>query len=243
LSLFLLLRFFDRDGELCVHFKTIVLIALAPTLFRIHARPRRRTFPRLDNPRIGDDMPATVLAEAGFGLPKLYWEASPNFSPTVYKNEPSLIVIHDCEGSYHGSVSWFASLRSHVSAHFVVSEDGSEVTQTVPLSKKAWAQCFYNAYRGAPAISIEMGGYESKGFGPAEWAMVARMTGYFCHRYKIPVQASKGDRPGIARHYDLGIKGGGHKDPTLDSTTWANFLAAVSAQLTQGGFPAEWGRA
>jgi hypothetical protein len=188
-------------------------------------------------------MPALVLAAAAFGLPKLYWDASPNFSPTVFRADPSLIVIHDCEGGYSGSVAWFGELRSHVSAHFVVSEDGSEVMQTVALSRKAWHACACNTFKGAPSISIEMGGFEAKGFGAAEWAMVARMTAYFCHRYKIPVQASKGDRPGIARHLDLGLRGGGHKDPTLDAATWSHFLGLVAAQLAKGGFPTDWGRA
>lgn len=183
-----------------------------------------------------------LLAEAARGLPRLYFDQSPNFSPTIYRTDPSLIVIHDCEGSYKGSVKWFGALRSHVSAHFVVSEDGSEMTQCVPLTKKAWHACFYNAFRGAPSLSIELGGYEAKGFGPAEWQSVARVTALFCHRFKIPVQASRGDRPGIARHYDLGIKGGGHRDPTLDTVTWAKFLMSVAGELKKGDFPDSWGR-
>jgi N-acetyl-anhydromuramyl-L-alanine amidase AmpD len=185
----------------------------------------------------------TLLASPTHGLPALYWEPSPNVSPTIYHLDPSLIVIHDCEGGYAGSVSWFAQLRSHVSAHFVVNEDGTEVTQCVRLAQKAWAQCFFNAFKGAPAISIEMGGYESKGFGEAEWSMVARMTAYFAQRFKIPVAASKGDRPGIARHFDLGLRGGGHKDPTMDAAKWNWFLGLVAAEVAKGGFPPDWARA
>ena len=184
-----------------------------------------------------------LLAEAANGLPRLYWQPSPNYSQAVYSRAPSLIVIHDCEGGYKGSVNWFGALRSHVSAHFVVSEDGSEMTQCVPLGKKAWHACFYNAFRGAPSLSIEMGGYEAKGFGDAEWRSVARVTALFCQRYKIPVQASKGDRPGIARHFDLGMKGGGHHDPTMDAATWSRFLKMVADELANGDFPASWARA
>ena len=90
--------------------------------------------------------------------------------------------------------------------------------------------------------AIELGGYEAKGFGPAEWQTVARVTALFCRRFKIPVQASRGDRPGIARHYDLGIRGGGHHDPTLSTVTWAKFLMSVAGELKKGDFPDSWGR-
>jgi hypothetical protein len=204
--------------------------------------PHRLTIVEYDFANIEDHIMRTLLAAAAHGLPTLYFEPSPNVSGALYKADPSLIVIHDCEGSYQGSVGWFASLQSHVSAHFVVSEDGSEVTQCVRIKQKAWAQCAFNTFRGAPAISIEISGAEAKGFGEKEWGMVARMTACFCRRYKIPVVASKGYAPGITRHFDLGLRGGGHKDPTMDQTKWNWFLGLVAQEFAKGDFPDAWGR-
>ena len=60
-------------------------------------------------------------------LPKLKFVQSPNFSNRSVPVD--LIVVHDCEGSYAGSVSWFSQAQSQVSAHYVLKEDGSEATQ------------------------------------------------------------------------------------------------------------------
>ncbi len=48
-----------------------------------------------------------------------------------------MIVIHTCEGSYSGCVSWLRQRRSGVSAHYVVNTDG-EVSQLVDENRKAW---------------------------------------------------------------------------------------------------------
>ena len=56
-------------------------------------------------------------------LPALAWTASPNYSSRGGQRV-RLIVVHDCEGSFAGSVSWFAMAKSQVSAHIVLSEDG-----------------------------------------------------------------------------------------------------------------------
>ena len=39
-------------------------------------------------------------------LPALFWRPSPNFS-TRGGARVDLIVLHDCEGGYEGSVRWF----------------------------------------------------------------------------------------------------------------------------------------
>jgi len=180
----------------------------------------------------------TVLAAAANGLPQLIWRPSPNFS--IRTRKINQVVIHDTEGSCHSAVSWFGLTRSGVSSHFVLSEDGTQAIQMVPLSKKAWHACAANSF----SIGIEMAGFESKGFLESEWEAVARMTAYLCHRYGIPVQWARGvGRAGIARHYDLGIAGGGHKDPTLDSSKWQWFLGLVAKQASIGGWPDQpWGR-
>ena len=66
-------------------------------------------------------------------LPALLWKPSPNFS-NRRGTRVDLIVLHDCEGGYEGSIEWFAMSRSNVSAHLVVREDGNEATQMVDLA-------------------------------------------------------------------------------------------------------------
>ena len=53
----------------------------------------------------------------------------------------TMIVVHDCEGNYDGSIGWFAMPRSRVSAHIVLSDDGTEATQMIAWRDKAWAVC------------------------------------------------------------------------------------------------------
>jgi N-acetyl-anhydromuramyl-L-alanine amidase AmpD len=52
-----------------------------------------------------------------------------------------VIVLHDCEGGYEGSIRWFELSRSNVSAHYVVREDGGEATQMVDLADSACHAC------------------------------------------------------------------------------------------------------
>ncbi len=68
------------------------------------------------------------------------WRASPNYSsrPSGTSGEPSMIIVHTCEGSYSGCWGWLSNSSSGVSAHYVVSNDGSEVSQLVYETKKAW---------------------------------------------------------------------------------------------------------
>lgn len=167
------------------------------------------------------------------GLPALYWDASPNFSSRIVREVPNLIVIHDTEGGYAGTRNWFEMFKSHVSAHIVLSEDGTQATQMVPFGKKAWHACYFNG----KSIGIEMAGFESKGFSEAEWQATANIVAYLCVRFNIPVQASKGSA-GIARHYDLGKLGGGHTDPCTDVNKFTWFLGLVAKAVALN--KAEW---
>jgi N-acetyl-anhydromuramyl-L-alanine amidase AmpD len=69
-------------------------------------------------------------------LPPLLWRPSPNFSGRR-GTHVDLIVLHDCEGRYEGSIRWFEGGRSNVSAHYVVREDDGEVIQMVHLPDSA----------------------------------------------------------------------------------------------------------
>ncbi|MET0405511.1 MAG: N-acetylmuramoyl-L-alanine amidase [Cystobacter sp.] len=68
------------------------------------------------------------------------WRASPNFNarPTGSGGGVQMIVIHTCEGSYASCWSWLANTASGVSAHYVVNESGSEISQLVRESSRGW---------------------------------------------------------------------------------------------------------
>lgn len=171
-------------------------------------------------------------------LPALKWAASPNFSHRL-GSRVDLIVIHDTEGGYSGAVGWFANAHSGVSAHFVLKEDGSEATQMVAVADKAWHACAFNSR----SIGLEMAGFAKAGYGEAEWTAAARVVAHLLHAHQIPVQwARHGVGPGFCSHFDLGQAGGGHCDPTTDSTVWASFVDRVEAEAKKADFPLSWGR-
>ncbi|MFZ5444494.1 MAG: N-acetylmuramoyl-L-alanine amidase [Myxococcota bacterium] len=65
------------------------------------------------------------------------WRPSPNFSSRGGAR-PQLVVIHTCEGAYSGCWGWLTNTAAQASAHYVVNSTGSEVSQLVRESDKAW---------------------------------------------------------------------------------------------------------
>lgn len=169
-------------------------------------------------------------------LPTLLWRPSPNFS-SRRGVRVDLIVLHDCEGGYAGSIRWFETSQSNVSAHYVVREDGCEATQMVDLADNAWHACAYNRR----SVGVEMGGFASHGFDSALLATTARMVAYFCYHLQIPVRhARAGVGPGIASHNDLGATGGGHHDPSDDPIFMERFVGLADDAHRKGHFPDVW---
>ncbi len=88
--------------------------------------------------------------EAKFALPKMQafaagpdyaasiWRPSPNYNARPAGTNVSMIVIHTCEGGYSGCWGWLANSASGVSAHYVVNESGTEISQLVRESSRAW---------------------------------------------------------------------------------------------------------
>jgi hypothetical protein len=166
-------------------------------------------------------------------LPTLLWRPSPNFS-SRRGMRVDLIILHDCEGGYEGSIRWFEVSRSNVSAHYVVREDGGEVTQMVDLADDAWHACTFNRR----SVGVEMSSFASRGFDAPLLASAARMFAYLCIHVQIPVRhARAGVGPGIAAHNDLGAAGGGHHDPSDDPLSWRNSLAWSTASTARAIFP------
>jgi N-acetyl-anhydromuramyl-L-alanine amidase AmpD len=120
----------------------------------------------------------TVVDQAG-----AIWRASPNFNarPAGEIGRIAMVIIHSCEGSYTGCWSWLANPDSRVSAHYVVREDGSEITQLVREADRGWHigstyNCALNqnfdCWRNGQSnnhftIGIEHAGYASQTFWPA----------------------------------------------------------------------------
>jgi hypothetical protein len=166
-------------------------------------------------------------------LPPIKWTSSPNFSSRGGQ-KVRLIVAHDCEGSYAGSIAWFAMAKSRVSAHLVLKEDGSEATQMVAWGNKAWHACNFNSF----SEGIEAAGFEAKGFDAAEWDALAALVAWRLHANGLPCQEAgpANDWTGFTEHANLGAAGGGHHDITEDPNVWAAFVARVRVAYAKG-FP------
>lgn len=132
------------------------------------------------------------------------WHGSPNFN---YRQPgdggvPQMIIIHTCEGNYTGCWSWLANPASQVSAHYVVDEDGGEITQLVREANRAWHigatyNCALNDrvlcnLNGVQAnhftIGVEHAGYADR---PDPWpetqiAASARLVCDITKRWSIP---------------------------------------------------------
>jgi N-acetyl-anhydromuramyl-L-alanine amidase AmpD len=169
-------------------------------------------------------------------LPTLLWKPSLNFSSRC-GTRVDLIVLHDCEGGYEGSIRWFEMSGSKVSAHYVVRQDGDEATQMVDLADNAWHACAFNRR----SVGVEMSGFASRGFEAPLIATTARMFAYLCHHLQIPVRhARAGVGPGITSHNDLGAAGGGHHDPSDDPVFMEKFVSMVDDEHRKGHFPDVW---
>lgn len=84
------------------------------------------------------DVPEDNLRSGG-DHPYVRYRGSPNNSarPSGSAGRVSAVIIHTCEGSYTGCWSWLSNTRSGASAHYVVNDNGSEITQLVRENCKA----------------------------------------------------------------------------------------------------------
>jgi hypothetical protein len=158
-------------------------------------------------------------------MPRVLQTPTPNYSPAPIKHD--LLILHMMEGGYAGSVAWLTQRAARASAHLCMSEDGSEISQLVPLSMKAWAECAFNG-RG---ISLEIPGFTAQGIPDERWRAVALVFGWLSLAYDVPVVWAKGGQGrGVCQHHDLGRAGGGHVDcSAVGSPEWMRFLGFVQS--------------
>lgn len=171
-------------------------------------------------------------------LPELVQHPSPNQS-SRRGEKVHLIVCHRPVGSYLGSISTLCNPAAEASAHVITKPGGQEATQLVPWGEKAWACKALNAF----SDNIEFNDEMWVGKDPVGLAVAARIVAFRCKARGIPPVWTRDplNTPGICRHYDLGVAGGGHTDPTLVVLTWTRFVASVKAEYDRGGFRPSWG--
>lgn len=116
---------------------------------------------------------------AGPDYAKSVWRPSPNYSARSLK--PSMVIIHTCEGSYSSCWGWLRNTAAGASAHYVVNNTGSEISQLVRESQRAWhvgatyycsnnsgVACNLNGWNvNHFSVGIEHAGYASQSSFPA----------------------------------------------------------------------------
>lgn len=72
--------------------------------------------------------------------PDVVWRPSPNYDarPSGSTGDIHMVIVHTCEGSYTGCWSWLVNAESGVSSHYVVNEEGTEISQLVREEDRAW---------------------------------------------------------------------------------------------------------
>ena len=67
------------------------------------------------------------------------WRPSPNFNQRPgATGSTHVVIVHTCESNYASCWSWLVNSASQVSAHYVVNEEGSEMSQLVLERDRAW---------------------------------------------------------------------------------------------------------
>jgi hypothetical protein len=175
----------------------------------------------------------------GLGASGVVWRPSPNHS-SRNGTPVELVVIHTCEGAYAGCVSHLRSSRSGVSAHYVVKEDGSEVSHLVDENRKAWhirasyrpslnsGQLAHRANQSTNnfSVGIEHGGRASqRSFPEAQIDRSVALVRDITSQHDIPR-----DRYHIVAHGQLQPESRTDPGPNWP---WASYLAAIASGTTQ----------
>lgn len=171
--------------------------------------------------------------------PACIWDPSPNYtagrSATI-----DTVVIHTTEGSYSGAVSWLKNPSAGASAHYVIKEDGTQITQLVADSNTSWHATYYNSR----SIGIECAGYAgqastwTQGILPKLYDLVA----WLCYTYNVQAvhpagtAGSSSAQPytgvGLVGHYQ--IQPWNRSDPGA-YFDWNAFVTEVNNRLNPGG--------
>ncbi len=117
------------------------------------------------------------------------------------------IIIHDTEGSYSGTLSWFKNPDANVSAHYVIRSSDGHIAQMVDEKNIAWHIGCFNTN----TIGIEHEGYAAmpeKWFTEAMYVESAKLTAYLADKYRVPKEhgpiQGHGEAPDCSDHTDPG---------------------------------------
>ena len=113
-------------------------------------------------------------------MPLIVQMRSTNFSNTPISHD--LFVWHMMEGGYDGSRSWLCNPDAKASAQLCQRADGKEVTQLVPLDRKAWHACAFNS-RG---VGYEIEGFTAHGLADVTLDAAALAAAWYCLAYGGP---------------------------------------------------------
>jgi len=174
------------------------------------------------------------------------WRPSPNYSsrPSGSKGDPTMVIIHTCEGSYSGCWSWLHNSASGVSAHYVVSSTGNEITQLVKESKKAWhiaatydcsrnsgEHCDLNGFSSNNfTIGIEHAGHASQ----SSWS-----SGLLDESAKLSCDIAKDNNIPIDKFHFVGhgqLQPWNRVDPG-PNWPWDNYIAQIDSHCGGGNTP------
>lgn len=165
-----------------------------------------------------------ALGSADYG--PATWSAaySGNFQAST-RTKIDHIVIHDTEGSYAGTISWFKDPAAKVSAHYVVKSSTGAITQMVKEKDVAWHDACFNT----TTVGIEHEGYAAmpeKWFTEAMYAESAKLTAYLAEKYGLAKEhgtiLGHGEAPDCSDHTDPG-----------PGWNWAHYIDLVKT----GGAP------
>lgn len=171
------------------------------------------------------------------------WRPSPNYNSRGGV-KPAMVVIHTCEGSYSSCWSWLGNSAAQASAHYVVKEDGKEISQLVTEGNRAWhVAASYNcnlnggvqcARQGQSvntfAIGVEHAGYASQGSFPA--GQIEASAALVCDTTKA--HGIPRDRFHIVGHGKL--QPYDRTDPG-PNWPWTSYIARINTLCGSGGTP------
>ncbi len=187
-------------------------------------------------------MPRSTIGVASTDYGPAIFRSSPNFNARPAGTDVSLVVIHSCEGGYAGCWGWLRNTQAQASAHYVVKEDGGEITQLVREADRAWhvaaayrcnlnnnVDCGKNGVSTNHfSVGIEHGGFASQAVWPAN--QVEESAKLTCNITRN--QGIVRDRNHIVSHGQLQPET--RTDPGRN-WPWASYIERVRALCGDGG--------
>lgn len=152
---------------------------------------------------------------------KLVVKNSPNQS-TRLEGAVRIIVVHTPEGSYAGATATIMNPAAQVSYHRLYKKDGSEATQFVRWTNKAWHAKTYNSI--SDGLSVEGFARSFSLRDPGVKELAEGVAERLHARGLKPQWTTDPAKGGFCRHGDLQND---RTDPTPDLGEWRIFVAMV----------------